>query len=311
MARKSSYNNGGNSDENNKWKDALPPGLDAYVRHIDKDWNDLTLDVANTTTKRVNGFLLNNIIYYRKQSYTDYKLWEYFREDFEDWTLDTWKLGHTEVVREFRDFLRRNGVYVVKNEALIASNIHAVITNPEEPVWTQEEIQKQMNEPQTNLFSNEGNFNSKRNPHRKPITTHIPPTPTSNLPKTLTVEPVPFKVQDLPEDLTLTSNLPKTLTVEPALPISPAVAIPTSAPTSIPTSAPLTTPMVSAPAPVELTPLSTPKMATALSICNQPGCWSTKHTPEERKQAYDKFSQHTTRIHQTPPTAAYYQNFLT
>jgi hypothetical protein len=185
MARKSSNNNGGNSDENNNWKDALPPGLDAYVRHIDKDWNDLTLDVANTTTKRVNGFLLNNIIYYRKQSYTDYKLWEYFREDFEDWTLDTWKLGHTEVVREFRDFLRRNGVYVVKNEALIASNIHAVITNPEEPVWTQEEIQKQMNEPQTNLFSNEGNFNSKRNPHRKPITTHIPPTPTSNLPKPL------------------------------------------------------------------------------------------------------------------------------
>ena len=34
-----------------------------------------------------------------------------------------------------------------------------------------------MSEPQTNLFSNEGNFNSKRNPHRKHTTTHIPPTP--------------------------------------------------------------------------------------------------------------------------------------
>jgi hypothetical protein len=33
-----------------------------------------------------------------------------------------------------------------------------------------------MSEPQTNLFSNEGNFNSKRNPYRKPTTTHIPPT---------------------------------------------------------------------------------------------------------------------------------------
>jgi hypothetical protein len=34
-----------------------------------------------------------------------------------------------------------------------------------------------MNEPQTNLFSNKGNFNSKRNPHHKPATTHIPPNP--------------------------------------------------------------------------------------------------------------------------------------
>jgi hypothetical protein len=37
-----------------------------------------------------------------------------------------------------------------------------------------------MSEPQTNLFSNEGNFNSKRNPHRKHTTTHIPPTPSKD-----------------------------------------------------------------------------------------------------------------------------------
>ena len=41
-----------------------------------------------------------------------------------------------------------------------------------------EEIQKQMsNEPETNLFSNEGNFNSKSNPNRKCNTTHLPPIP--------------------------------------------------------------------------------------------------------------------------------------
>jgi hypothetical protein len=107
---------------------------------INKNWNDFTINVANTTVERVNGFLLYHILYYRKQSYTDYKLWEYFREDFEDWTLDIWKLGHTRVVREFRDFFRRNGVYVIKNRGLIAINIQAVITNLEELVWTQEEI---------------------------------------------------------------------------------------------------------------------------------------------------------------------------
>jgi hypothetical protein len=74
MTRELSNNNGGNSNKNNNWKDALLLGLDAYVKHIDKDWNDLILDIANTITKRVNRFLFNNIIYYRKQSYTDYKL---------------------------------------------------------------------------------------------------------------------------------------------------------------------------------------------------------------------------------------------
>jgi hypothetical protein len=110
------------------------------------------------------------------------------------------------------------------------------------------------------LFSNKGNFNSKRNPYHKPITTHISPTLTltSNPLKTLTIKPVSFKVQDLPEDFTLALNLPKTLTIEPALPISSAVAIPTSAPTS-------TTPMISAPAIAELTPPLTPKIAAALS----------------------------------------------
>jgi hypothetical protein len=166
----------GNGGENNNWKDTLPQGVNAYVKLIDKDWDDFTIDVPNATTEKVNGYILHQIIHYRSSFYTDYKLWECFREDFEDWTLNTWKLGSTRVVRELRDFLRRNGVYVIKNGTLIANNIHNIITNPEEPTWTQEEIQKQMNnEPNTNLFSNEGNFNSKRNPLRKPNSIHIPP----------------------------------------------------------------------------------------------------------------------------------------
>ena len=33
------------------------------------------------------------------------------------------------------------------------------------------------NKPKTNLFSNKGNFNSKRNPNRKHNTTYLPPIP--------------------------------------------------------------------------------------------------------------------------------------
>ena len=126
MTRESGDDNGSG---NNNWKDALPPGVDTYVDLIDKNWNNFTLDVTNTTTEQVNGFLLHNILYYRSRFYIDYTLWEYFREDFEDWTLDTWKLGDTRIVREFRDFLRRNGVYIVKNGTSIAGNIQAIINN--------------------------------------------------------------------------------------------------------------------------------------------------------------------------------------
>jgi hypothetical protein len=37
MARESSNNNGGNSDRNDSWKDALLLGLNIYAKHIDKD----------------------------------------------------------------------------------------------------------------------------------------------------------------------------------------------------------------------------------------------------------------------------------
>jgi hypothetical protein len=38
-------------------------------------------------------------------------------------------------------------------------------------------------------------------------------------------------------------------------------------------------------------------------ICNKPNCWSTKHTPSERKQAYERFKQRSRYPH---PSRTYY-----
>ena len=73
MPRESNNNNGGNSNKNN-WKNILPLSVNKYAMLINKNWNDFTINVANTTAERVNGFLLYHILHYRKQSYTDYKL---------------------------------------------------------------------------------------------------------------------------------------------------------------------------------------------------------------------------------------------
>jgi len=45
-------------------------------------------------------------------------------------------------------------------------------------------------------------------------------------------------------------------------------------------------------------------------VCNQPGCWSSKHNVEERKEAYNKFRQHTQYTTDQEITPQYFQNFL-
>ena len=150
--------------DNNDWKNSLPPGVDYYTRIIDENWDDFNFDVDHCDTTRVNGYLLHRIVLYQYEQLIDSKLWEYFKEDFEGWTIDTWNKGNREIIRHFRDFLCRNGVNVARNRALIANNIQSIIDNPDELIWTREEIQRQMNEPMTMIFSNISNFNSKHKP---------------------------------------------------------------------------------------------------------------------------------------------------
>lgn len=45
-------------------------------------------------------------------------------------------------------------------------------------------------------------------------------------------------------------------------------------------------------------------------ICNKPRCWSTKHSVDERKQAYDRFHQQTSYTSDELPTLEYYSSFL-
>jgi hypothetical protein len=49
-------------NDNNDWKNSLPPGVDNYSRAIDEDWDDLNFDVDHCDTTRVNGYLLYRIV---------------------------------------------------------------------------------------------------------------------------------------------------------------------------------------------------------------------------------------------------------
>ncbi len=45
-------------------------------------------------------------------------------------------------------------------------------------------------------------------------------------------------------------------------------------------------------------------------VCDKTGCWSTKHTVEERRRAYEKFRQHASYISAQETTTEYYNSFL-
>jgi DNA repair exonuclease SbcCD ATPase subunit len=45
-------------------------------------------------------------------------------------------------------------------------------------------------------------------------------------------------------------------------------------------------------------------------VCNQPGCWSNKHTLDERKEAYSRFRQQAQYTTDQEVTPQYYQTFL-
>ena len=46
-------------------------------------------------------------------------------------------------------------------------------------------------------------------------------------------------------------------------------------------------------------------------MCNKPGCWSTRHTTDERQQVYTKFRDHTEYILRRISIIAYFQAYLT
>jgi hypothetical protein len=86
------------NDNNNDWKNSLPPGVDQYARVIDETWDSFEFDINNHTTKQMNGYLLYRIIFYQSKNYIDTKLWECFKEDFDEWTLEIWSKGNRDIV---------------------------------------------------------------------------------------------------------------------------------------------------------------------------------------------------------------------
>ena len=122
------------SENGEAWRKALPKAVEQYSQLINENWNSFTIDLQQPTSTAVNVFILHRIVHYNRNKYADTNLWEYFREDFEDWKLDTWRLGHKDIIRELRSHLRRYGVFVKKDGNRIRNNLQDIIESKQELV---------------------------------------------------------------------------------------------------------------------------------------------------------------------------------
>ncbi len=195
-----------------QWEEALPASVYRYRNYIDKNQRK-PFNTAAATPEAVNGYILERILFYIESQYADNMLWESFRKDFEDQTINIWKLANKNIVRELRTALRRYGVKVAKDGTKIADNLQEMIDNPVEPEWSQEDIAYQIKtELVGNPFDNEkNNFLSQRYMHNQQQLAYRPPQTPSQ------TTPVPTPAQ-LPAQLP-TQQYGQQSNYQPAVPI--------------------------------------------------------------------------------------------
>ncbi|POS82145.1 hypothetical protein EPUL_006732, partial [Erysiphe pulchra] len=101
-------------------------------------------DESMLNESKVNQFIQYSINSWKILGYTDDELWLTFKEDFEGWTEVIFDIAHPHVVRNLRDYLRENGVFVTKGPGFrITKSLTEVLQEIKMHNWSQEEIEYQ------------------------------------------------------------------------------------------------------------------------------------------------------------------------
>jgi hypothetical protein len=108
-----------------------------YVRKIDSN--------QPITEGIVTGYIAWQLSVYKSRRYRDFNLWEAFVEDFEGFEKSTFDIADRTWVRDLRNHLRANGVFVYKQARLsITTQLCKVLAEDSPHKWTQEEINEQV-----------------------------------------------------------------------------------------------------------------------------------------------------------------------
>lgn len=95
-------------------------------------------DTPDIPSENFDGYIDDQISYYKQMKNRDEELWEDFRLDFAKWQKDDFKQISQRKRGIFRSFLRDNGIYINKNET-VAEGLTNLL-NAEEPVKVLKQI---------------------------------------------------------------------------------------------------------------------------------------------------------------------------
>ncbi|KAI1003013.1 hypothetical protein K3495_g5191 [Podosphaera aphanis] len=102
----------------------------------------------------INGFISWSMEEYKRRKFRDNSLWEAIGDDFEGWTREMFEKANKHCLRELRDLLRENGVFLQKGRLIsIAGELEKVVSEPKPQEWTLEQIREQMQEKFNSRYS--------------------------------------------------------------------------------------------------------------------------------------------------------------
>ncbi|KAH8587232.1 hypothetical protein B0O99DRAFT_698512 [Bisporella sp. PMI_857] len=209
------------------------PLPDKYKKNVNEDAWGQPFDVSdddNHTEKVVNGYIIHMQLYYQDTDYRDYRLWEYYREDFEGWTEELFDLADSRVRRSFRDYLRQYGVWIPKNNDPIPQTLYEVLQQQEYHEWTELETLQQLNVSKNfpsrwNPNSTEYHVPQLRNGSSAPVLPATKVTLTTPQPSAITTPRDSSQGRTLPQIPTPTTSTPL-VTIPFTTASTPPIAIP-------------------------------------------------------------------------------------
>jgi hypothetical protein len=96
------------------------------------EWRDRSI-IASKPTEEIAAFIKWTITYYKEKHWKDYDLWEGFLDDYCSFTLETFWNYDINTIKDIREHLRQNGVYVQKSRGIEVAKILFKLLQENEP----------------------------------------------------------------------------------------------------------------------------------------------------------------------------------
>ena len=178
--------------------------ISQQVREGQKKWSKgINIDPDDINIADINDFIQFKILEYEVYDFKDSEMWEIYKEDFQNFTVEIFKDCNQFNIQKLRVFLQNNGVWVKQHRnATVPESLYNTLQEEEPTEWTELEIReyvatgKKFNSDRINYLlknnfaSTSTSTSTTENP--TPRTTTETPTSTSpTLQPTSSVQPIP------------------------------------------------------------------------------------------------------------------------